>query len=156
MVGDQFSASSVLFTDVTGTVSKRHKDFGVDSLIDFETADFADITSDADNRADIGNLGDHTSDGHITTDKVSLQASQRKDLLLGLGSIDNVKLAIEREVRKYQSKRYTIFLIRREGSGVGGCFGFRHYYELFRHSIICDIQDSLRCSLRLLRGPFWG
>jgi len=81
VVGNQFTTSSVLFTDITGAISKRHENFRVDSLVDFETADFTNVTSAADNRADIRNLGDHTSNGNITTNKLSLQASQRKDFL---------------------------------------------------------------------------
>jgi len=154
VVGDQFSASSVLFTDVTGTVSKRHKDFGVDSLIDFETANFANITSNTDNGADIRNFSDHTSNSHITANQISLQTSQRKNLLLGCWSINNIKFAKRGEVIKYSNRGYTIFLIRQEGFGVGGCFDFRHYYELFHHSIICDIQDNLQGFLLHLQDPF--
>jgi len=96
VVGDQLSASSVLFTDVAGTISKRHKDLGVDSLVDFETADFANVASNADNGADIRDLGDHTSNSDVTTDKISLQFSQGENLFLGRRAIDNVKFAEKR------------------------------------------------------------
>jgi len=95
IVRDELSSSSVLLTDSTRTVDQRHVDLGVYSLIDFETTDFANITSNTDNRTNVRDLSDHTTNIDETSNKISSQVSQWSELELGAGSIDNIELTRE-------------------------------------------------------------